>query len=185
MLQGNPVEKMFWGRLPLVKASAQYYFRKGSMVQDLVHELKYKGNKEIGIYLGQLMGNSFTLVNYLANVDALIPLPLHPVKQRKRGYNQATTLCEGLAKTTGIPIYEGVARRKKHTDTQTKKNRLERWENMKDNFELVNKAAIEGKHVLLVDDVVTTGATLEACGQALMKAQNLQLSIACLCISRD
>lgn len=174
---------MFWGRLPLVQATAHLYFRKESMVQDIVHHIKYHGNQELGIYFGRLMAESFSITNYLSKVDALIPLPLHPIKQRKRGYNQATLLCQGISEASGLPVYEHVVRRRKHTESQTKKTRQERWENMKDNFELVDAESISGKHVLLVDDVVTTGATLEACGQELIKAQNAQLSIATLCIS--
>ena len=179
----NPVEKIFWGRLPLNSATAQYYFTKGSKMQHLMHGLKYKGDKELGLYLGRLMGHAFTASNRFRYIDALVPLPLFPAKEQKRGYNQATILCEGIAEVLDKPILKDIIVRTTHTDTQTKKNRTERWANMEGRFELVKPEAIKGKHILLVDDVVTTGATLEACGACLMETDNLQLSIATLCYS--
>ena len=181
--QDNFVEKLFWGRLPLCAATAQYYFTRESMVQHLMHQFKYKGNKELGKQLGRLMGNDLRQTNRFNNIDALIPLPLFPAKEKKRGYNQATVLCEGIAEIMNIEVLEDVIIRIQHTETQTKKGRMERWENMEGKFELVNPAKIQNKHVLLVDDVVTTGATLEACGQELIKTANTKLSIATLCFA--
>lgn len=179
----NPIEKMFWGRLPVTHATAQYYFTKNSMMQTLMHGLKYKGNKELGFYLGRLMGSALALSNRFRYVDALIPLPLFPSKERKRGYNQATVLCEGIAEILEKPILKNAVIRTTHTDSQTKKNRVQRWQNMEGRFELVDEQVIKGKHILLVDDVITTGATLEACGSELAEAENVQLSIATLCFS--
>ncbi len=179
----NPVEKIFWGRLPLVSATAHYYFTKESLMQHLMHQLKYKGNKELGKQLGRLMGNDLRQSNRFNNVDALIPLPLFPAKEKKRGYNQATVLCEGIAEIMNAEILKNVIVRIQHTETQTKKGRMERWQNMEGKFELVNRAKIQNKHVLLIDDVVTTGSTLEACGQELLKAVNVKLSIATLCFA--
>jgi ComF family protein len=179
----NPIEKIFWGRLPLTQGTAQYYFTTESLMQHLIHQLKYKGNKELGVYLGKLMGHALAASNYFSNVDALIPLPLFPAKERKRGYNQATVLCEGMAAILQKPILQDVVRRVSYTDSQTRKNRVERWQNMEGRFELTHPDIIEGKHVLLVDDVITTGATLEACGREILQASNVQLSIATLCFS--
>lgn len=179
----NPVEKIFWGRLPVVSATAYCYFTKGSTMQHLMHQLKYKSNKDIGIYLGKLMGHALAASNRFRYVDALIPLPLFSDKERKRGYNQATILCEGMAGTLGKPVWKDVVIRTTHTESQTKKNRVERWQNMEGRFELVKPQKIEGKHVLLVDDVITTGATLEACGAVLQQAAGTQISLATLCIS--
>ena len=117
------------------------------------------------------------------NVDVLIPLPLHKSKEHKRGYNQAAVLCEGVSSVLNKPVWKDVVIRPEQTETQTKKRRIERWQNMEGKFELVNSFAIENKHVLLIDDVVTTGATLEACGSELLKAKNVQLSVATLCFS--
>jgi ComF family protein len=179
----NPVEKMFWGRLPLVSAAAHCYFTKQSLMQHLMHQLKYRGNKELGVYLGRLMGYALEATNRFRYVDALVPLPLFPSKERKRGYNQAAVLCEGMAEAMGKPVLKDVVVRTAHTETQTRKNRIERWLNMEGRFELAKPQAIEGKHVLLVDDVMTTGATLEACGAVLLQGQNVQLSVATLCFS--
>ena len=179
----NPVEKIFWGRMPVVNATAQYYFSKGSKMQHLMHQLKYKGNKEVGLYLGKLMGYALAETNRFQTVDALVPLPLHPSKEKKRGYNQATVLCQGIADVLEKPVLKDVIIRTSHTESQTKKNRVQRWENMEGRFELVKPAAVEGKHILLVDDVITTGATLEACGSELLEAKNVHLSLATLCFS--
>ena len=179
----NPIEKKFWGRMPVVHATAQYYFTKESMMQHLMHSFKYKGNKELGIYLGTLMGHAFTSSNRFNDIDALIPLPLHQSKEHRRGFNQAAVLCEGIALVWNKPILKNVVSKPDFTETQTKKNRMERWQNIEGKFELKNAKAIEGKHLLLVDDVITTGATLEACGQEILKAENLRLSVATLCFS--
>ncbi len=177
----NPVEKIFWGRLSLLSATAQYYFTKESLMQHLMHQLKYKGNKELGKQLGRLMGIDLKQTNRFNNIDALIPLPLFPVKEKRRGYNQATILCEGIAEVMNIEILRDIIVRIQPTETQTKKGRIERWQNMEGKFELSNPGKIQNKHLLLVDDVVTTGATLEACGQELIQASNTKLSIATLC----
>lgn len=179
----NPVEKIFWGRLPVASATAQYYFSKGSMMQHLMHQLKYRGNKELGIYLGRLMGYALASANRFRYVDALVPLPLFPAKERVRGYNQAAVLCEGIASVLQKPVLTNAVIRTTPTESQTKKNRVDRWQNMEGRFELQNPAAVEHKHVLLVDDVVTTGATLEACGAILLEGSRVQLSLATLCFS--
>lgn len=179
----NPAEKIFWGRISVASATSQYYFTTESLIQHLVHQFKYKGNREIGIYLGKLMGVAMAESSRFSFIDALIPLPLHPSKEHKRGYNQAALLCEGISSALNKPVLKNIVIRPEKTETQTKKGRIQRWQNMEGKFELINSIAIEGKHVLLVDDVITTGATLEACGREILKAQNAQLSIATLCFS--
>jgi ComF family protein len=181
---GNPVEKLFWGRIDLVSASAGYYFTKESLMQHLMHQFKYKGNKELGLQLGRLMGTALQQSpGRFENIDALIPLPLFPKKERKRGYNQATILCNGIAEITGIPVLKKVISRPQQTDTQTRKGRIERWKNIEGKFLLQDATEIQNKHLLLVDDVVTTGATLEACGNELLLAEGVKLSIATLCVA--
>lgn len=176
---GNPVEKKFWGRLPLQTATAQYYFTRESLMQHLMHQFKYKRNKELGAQLGKMMGESLKRSGRFAT-DAIIPLPLFAAKEKRRGFNQATILCDGIAESLGVPVLKDVVIRSHHTDTQTKKGRVERWQNMEGKFILNKPEAIKNKNVLLVDDVVTTGATLEACGSALLQAENVKLSIATL-----
>ena len=178
----NPVEKTFWGRLPLVGATAQFYFTKESLMQHLMHQFKYKRNKELGLQLGRIMGEQIRRSGRF-EADALIPLPLFPAKEKRRGYNQATVLCEGMAETMNIPVLDTVIIRPQHTETQTKKGRIERWKNMEGKFILSDPEAIRNKHLLLVDDVVTTGATLEACGNELLQAEAVRLSVATLCVA--
>jgi ComF family protein len=129
------------------------------------------------------MGWALVESNRFSFIDALVPLPLHRSREHKRGYNQATILCEGISSILNKPVLKNVVIRREQTETQTKKGRIQRWQNMAGKFELANPQAIKHKHVLLVDDVVTTGATLEACGQEILKAENVQLNIATLCFS--
>ena len=177
---GNPIEKKFWGRLQLQGATAQYYFGAESLMKRLMHEFKYRGNKDLGLQLGRMMGESLHRSGRFT-VDALIPLPLFGSKEKRRGFNQSAILCEGIAESLKIPIVKDAVIRIKHTETQTKKGRIDRWLNMEKKFILNNETAIEGKHLLLIDDVVTTGATLEACGSELLQAPGVKLSIATLC----
>jgi ComF family protein len=179
----NPVEKDFWGRLPIISGSAHLYFTKESLVQHLMHQLKYRGNKDLGVQLGRIMGNALKSSNRFNNVDALIPLPLFPSKEKKRGYNQAKVLCDGIAEIMNLPVLSNVIIRPQHTETQTKKGRIERWKNIEGKFKLIDPIAIHNKHLLLIDDVVTTGATLEACGNELLSVNNVKLSVATLCIA--
>ena len=179
----NPVEKIFWGRIPVVSATAQYYFSKETRMQHLMHQFKYKGNKDLGKQLGYLMGNDLLQSDRFKNIEALIPLPLFAAKEKRRGYNQAAVLCEGIAEIMKVEILKDVIIRTQHTETQTKKGRVERWINIEGKFELIKPEEIRNKNILLVDDVITTGATLEACGQELVKATNVGLSIATLCFA--
>jgi ComF family protein len=176
----NPVERIFWGRLPLVSACSYLYFTKDSLIQHLLHAFKYRGVKEIGLFFGRCMGRSFLQSNRFNHIDALIPLPLHPKKERKRGYNQATVLCEGIAEILKVPVLNNTILRPHATQTQTHKNRMHRWENIEGKFSLSDPASVSNKHILLIDDVVTTGATLESCGQELLTTDGLRLSIATL-----
>ena len=178
----NPVEKIFWGRLQLVSATAQFYFTKESLMQHLMHQFKYKRNKELGLQLGRIMGKQIKESGRF-EVNALVPLPLFPAKEKRRGYNQATVLCDGMAEIMGIPVLDKVVIRSRHTETQTKKGRIERWENMEGKFILSDPDKISNKHLLLVDDVVTTGATFESCGNELLKAANVRLSLASICMA--
>lgn len=179
-LPGNPVEKTFWGRLPLQAATAHYYFTKRSMVQHILHQLKYKGNRELGRQLGRIMGLQL-LQSGRFPVDALVPLPLFPDREQKRGYNQATLLCEGIADIINVPVWQDVVTRPLYTSTQTRKGRMERWKNMEGKFLLMNTWPLQHHKILLVDDVITTGATLEACGTVLLQSEAVELYVAALC----
>jgi ComF family protein len=177
----NPVEKILTGRIEFEKATAQFYFTKHSVLQHIMHAFKYKGHKDLGHQLGLIMGNQLWQSGRFNDIEALIPVPLHESKKRKRGYNQAEILCRGIAEILKIPVITDVVTKPDATETQTKKNRTDRWKNMEGKFALVNENLIENKHVLLVDDVITTGATLEACALELLRASGVTLSIATLC----
>ncbi|MES2772954.1 MAG: ComF family protein [Bacteroidota bacterium] len=176
----NLVADLFTGRLPVERASSFLFFGKESIVQHLIHRLKYKGNIDLGILLGQMMGKAMVEAGWQQWVDVIVPLPLNSRKQAKRGFNQAEILAKGIAATMNRPMEPVAVIRSKFTETQTRKSREERWENVAEVFDLLDNHSLDSKHVLLVDDVVTTGATLEACGQVLLKTPGLKLSIATL-----
>jgi ComF family protein len=176
----NPIEKIFWGRVPIEKAGAYLYFHKGNRVQQLMHRFKYKGKKEIGEFIGTLYGHDLQRNNYFENADMIIPVPLHPNKQKKRGYNQSEHFAIGLSKSLNIPFESNLLIRAHASSTQTKKNRFERWQNVETIFKVTNEQALENKHVILVDDVITTGATVEACTFTLLKANNCKVSFLAL-----
>jgi ComF family protein len=177
MQRNNPVEKIFWGRIPVESAMAYAYFTKDSIIQNLLHGLKYKGRSDIGILMGKLIGAQ--LLSWLKDekLNGLVPLPLHPRKQKLRGYNQAHVICEGISSVTGLPIFTDVVTRRKSTETQTRKARIDRWKNMETKFEVTKPDVITNRHVLLIDDVITTGATIEACGRELLAVPGVKLSV--------
>ncbi len=177
---GNAVEKKFYGRMPVRNAGAAYYFTKDSVLEKLIYALKYRSNKDIGFYLGKLVGRFLMETQNYDSVDVLVPLPLNPRREKKRGYNQATVLCEGIASIWQKPVYDKAIIRKVYTETQTKKDRISRWQNMDGVFMVNDTAALINKHILLVDDIITTGATLEACGSEIVKVPGASLSIATL-----
>ena len=179
-LANNQIEKDFWGRIQLTAAYSQFYFSKEFLIQHLIHQLKYRGDTNIGFYLGEIMGKSLLNSNRFNSLDALIPLPLYAGKEHKRGYNQATVICNGISSVMNIPVLNDAVIRQHATETQTRKHRTERWENVKSSFKVAKENELTGKHLLLVDDVVTTGATLEACGNVILETENVKLSIATL-----
>jgi ComF family protein len=176
----NQVEKIFWGRIPITAAHSEFYFSKESLLQHLIHQLKYKSNTDIGFYMGQMMGKTLLDSKRFDHIDYLIPLPLYPDKERKRGYNQAAIICNGMSEVMNVPVLNGNVIRRRFTETQTRKHRTERWENVEGSFVVKDPEALKAKAVLLVDDVITTGATLEACGVTLLQTENLKLYIATL-----
>ena len=179
--ESSPVKQKLEGRLPIVYGWAFVKFHKKGIVQQLLHQLKYNQHPEVGLRLGMLFGKELTDQNLNTEFDLIIPVPLHTTRKRKRGYNQSALFAEGMSRSMGIPYIETISVRKKSTSTQTNKSREERWENVKDAFSLSKeKSVVKGKRILLVDDVITTGTTLEACGQHLIEAGCSQLSVACL-----
>lgn len=178
--KNNPVEKIFYGRLNIIAATAAYYFTKNSLLQHLMIQLKYRNNKDIGFFLGKQLGYQLQESERFNDVDVLVPLPLNPKKEKKRGYNQAMIICEGIASVWQKPVLKNALIRTQFTETQTQQDRIHRWQNMQHVFAVADKNSLQDKHVLLVDDVITTGATLEACGNTIVNILNTQLSIATL-----
>lgn len=174
----NPVAKIFWGRVPIHAAAAYYGFNKGGKVQRLIHQLKYKGHKQIGTTIGKWYGHELNYCDDFNTVDTVIPVPLHSKKQKKRGYNQSDSFAEGLAESMKVTADLTSLYRAYESDSQTKKSRFSRWQNVEAIFQLRNTENLEGKHILLVDDVITTGATLEACAHTLLKVPDVKVSIA-------
>ncbi|MCF8302678.1 MAG: ComF family protein [Bacteroidales bacterium] len=176
----NPVSRLFWGKVPVENASACYYFSKGGKVQHLIHQLKYQGRRSIGEYLGTYYGHKLRASGFYSDIDVIIPVPLHPKKLKKRGYNQSVIIADGLAEGMYVPVKTRTLIRKIASSTQTKKSKYERWENVKDIFGVNNAETLEGKHILLVDDVITTGSTLEACILRLNDITGIRVSVAAL-----
>ncbi len=179
----NPVTDVFWGRFHLHSATCLLYFGAHGMVRRLIHDLKYKGRRDIGTDLGKRLGRRMAKSEYFNSVDMVIPVPLHPQKLRIRGYNQSEAIAEGVADQMQAILNKDVLRRSLHNPTQTRKSREERLANVEGIFELHNESDLAGKHILLVDDVLTTGATLEACAKSLVQIPGVRVSIATLAIA--
>lgn len=182
-LPGNAVENIFTGRVKIEEAFSLLYFTKGKMAQQLLHELKYKRNIAIGEYLGSMMGEKMEESTRFTNIEGLIPLPLFAGKESKRGYNQAAVICRGIHRKTKTELIDKNVIRKRSTETQTRKHRTERWENVQGSFTVTKPSALEGKHLLLVDDVLTTGATLEACAEKLLAIPGVKVSLATIAVA--
>lgn len=180
LVQENSLEKTFWGRVPLKGAYSFLLFKKKGIVQKLLHELKYGNQPDLGIFLGKLYGSKLKEAGI--TFDAIVAVPLHPKKKKLRGYNQSDTFAKGLSEVLDCEHYEKAVVRKKATSTQTKKNRYDRWLNVDEVFEVIRPELLANKKILLVDDVITTGATIEACAQEILNhTPHLSVaSIACV-----
>jgi len=176
----NPVAQLFWGRVEVCQATSFCSFDKGGVMQHLMHQLKYKGSIEVGKKLGQLFGAVLSQAPPYRDIELLVPVPLHPKREHKRGYNQSEVICKGMSETMGIPMNSGNLVRNRYSNTQTSKGRFERWVNVRELFGVKKPEVFEGRHILLIDDVVTTGSTLEACAQVLLKIPGTRVSIATL-----
>lgn len=174
----NPVARQFWGKVHLQSAAACWYFQKGGNVQRLLHRLKYEHKPEIGVRAGELYGLQLIQSSDFRDVNMILPVPLHPRKLKIRGYNQAASFGEGLAHTMQVEMKQDILLRSRHTSTQTKKSRFARYLNVGTAFFVADPGKINQKHVLLVDDVITTGSTLEACAIKLQETSNVKVSVA-------
>ena len=179
--QHNPYEnimaKMFWGQIPIERASALFYYEPHAETANILYRLKYKHHPEIGETMGRLMARELQLSHFFDGIDAIVPIPLAKKRERQRGYNQSLMVARGVSQVTGLPIFNKVVRRNAFEGSQTQKGRWERNENVEHVFELTDGDSIRGLHLLLIDDVVTTGATATACGRQLAKADGVRLSV--------
>ena len=179
----NDAYKKFYGRIPVEHVSALVYFHKKGIVQELIHSLKYRGQEAIGTVLGEWYAEELKSSQLLQTVDAIIPVPLHPKKLRERGYNQVTEFGNALAKSLQIPLNTSILFRQVYSKTQSKKNRLGRTEGIDTIFDVSFDEKDHNKHFLLIDDVITTGATLEVCAKALLKIPGTKISIVCMAMA--
>jgi ComF family protein len=179
----NQTELLFAGRIPFIRATSFAYFTNDGLLQHLIHGLKYKDKKEIGYYLGKKFGQSLLSTDWISSIDVIIPVPLHPAKQTKRGYNQSMLIAEGMDEVLHRPASDKILLRSRDTESQTRKTRAERVDNMAGAFKVNEKSELAGKHVLICDDVLTTGATLEACALALLAHKDVKISIATIGIA--
>jgi len=175
-LPENPVEKIFYGRASIVAATSLFFFTPASVVQQLIHLVKYKGQKKLAVYLGKMMGQEIMQVPRFAGLDMVVPLPLFRSREKTRGYNQAALLARGISEVLGIPSNESIIGRNKASATQTRKSREERWKNVDGLFTITGDPG-KNRHILLVDDVITTGATLDACANTLLAIDGVKVSI--------
>ena len=173
----NPVAALFYGRVPINIASSFYWFKKKGGVQKILHDIKYKHNKELAQLIGKFYGEDLKQHKVLHDVQCIIPVPLHPKKLKQRGYNQSEEFAKGLADELQISLNTHALTRKEFTTTQTKKSKYERWENVETAFEVNDFDTLKHQHIILVDDVITTGATIEACCQALQKIEGVKISV--------
>ena len=183
LMEDNPVEKMFWGKIPLGRATAYFFYRKGGEYRHILHELKYNGRQDVGEAMGRFMAEELKEADFFREMEVIVPVPLHPRKQRSRGYNQSERIARGIAAVTGLPVDTGAVVRLKDTETQTRKAAYERWENVAGIFRLTDPKRFIGRHVLLVDDVLTTGATTTACADAFAEVEDVRISVLTLAVA--
>ena len=179
-LKNNTLRKRFWGILPLDDCFAYLIFENNNEVQKIIHEIKYNRNKELCYTMGIALGHLILSLGKVANIDFIIPVPLHKNREHQRGFNQAEILANGVSSITNVPVLIDGVNRAVDNKSQTKKNRSERDKNTENIFVITNSQVLQGKHVLLLDDVITTGATICSCGQSLLTVKNLRLSVAAL-----
>ena len=181
----NKIARLFWGRVQIEYATSWFQYKKGSRYQKLIHSIKYRGLNELGLVSGKKFGYVLSELQYFEDVDLIVPVPLHPLKEKKRGFNQSLWIAMGIAEAMKKPVSENNLHRKTDSSSQTRKNRYARWQNVEGIFGVHNHKEFENKHILLVDDVVTTGSTIEACASEILKIQNVKISVATLAFAEQ
>lgn len=174
----NRVEMVFWGRVPAHSVTALLSYTKGSTVGNILHGLKYNGYQDYGVYLGKMLGNKLCKMDTLLSVDFVLAVPLHHLKHKKRGYNQAEIIAKEVAKILCIEYRDDILIKTHNNNSQTQKGRIDRWENATSSYCLKTSENLTNKHILIIDDVITTGATIEACCDVILKQFDAKISIA-------
>jgi ComF family protein len=178
--RNNPVAQLFWGRCFIERAAAFSYYNRGSRITKLIHNLKYRGIREIGPEVGRMYGLSLKNSGFIEGMDLIIPVPLHPSRLRQRGFNQSNTIAYGISEATGLPVSAGSLVRISASATQTKRSKYERWTNVEGIFGVRDPEKLKGRHIMLVDDVITTGSTIESCAGELLKIEGVKVSVVAL-----
>ena len=181
----NPMAQLFWGLAPIEKAAALFYYHPHSETAQLVYRLKYNNRPDIGEDMGRVMANELQATDFFSDIDVLLPVPLASKRLRQRGYNQSEQLAIGISDITHLPIVSKVLRRKHFQQSQTTLNRWQRQENVTDTFQLKEEHLLQGKHVLLIDDICTTGATLIACANVLKTIEGIRISVLTLGFTKE
>ncbi|MCX6182817.1 MAG: ComF family protein [Bacteroidetes bacterium] len=174
------IDQIFYGKVPVQKACALFYFIKGGVGQSIIHHLKYKNKTDVGLYFGKMLGEQISQSFHFKDVDAIVPVPLSKSKRRKRGYNQSEKIARGISQSIQKPVLPNYLLRVKQRKSQTQYNKFTRWQNINHCFALNSKVEGSFRHILLVDDVITTGATIESCVAALLEMGNVKVSVASL-----
>jgi len=183
LIPDNQAIERLTGRVSLVKASSYFYYNKGGVAQKLITEIKYKGNTNLGEWIGAYIANDMISSDFFKEIDYLVPVPLHISKEKKRGFNQAEKIAQGISQATKIPLEKTNVFREKSNTSQTRKGVFDRWKNTQNLFYMNNQELFNNKHILLIDDVLTTGSTLEALAQCLLKSEDIKISILTLAIT--
>lgn len=181
----NEMAQLFWGRIPIERAGALFFYHAQSEVSRMIYALKYGNHPEFGEQLGQMVAEEYLEKGFFQGIDSIIPVPLSRSRQRQRGYNQSMEIARGVSEVTKISILKDTIKRTKFVESQTHKSRLSRAENVEDTFKVLDSSPILNKHILLIDDIVTTGATICACGQALQQSGKIYISVLSLGYSKD
>jgi len=181
----NPVEKLLWGRIPLTRATAFFFYSRGSDFKNVLYPLKYKGDQELGEYMGRFIATELYPHGFFDGIDIIVPIPLHKKKFKKRGYNQSERIAKGITSITNIPVDTSSVIREINTETQTRKSTFDRWENVSGIFRLKDAANITGKHILIIDDVLTTGATTTSLCEVFQGVEGLRISVLALAVAQQ
>ena len=180
----NEMARRFWARIPIERAAALFYYEAGSEVSHIIHQLKYDDRPEIGRIMGRMTAEEFAINDFFEGIDLIIPVPLERKRQRQRGYNQSEQIALGVSEATGIPVETKAVKRTTFHGSQTQKNQHQRMENVENAFQATGKIDLSGKHILMIDDIVTSGATIYSCARALMKTNDIKFSVLSLGVAK-